>query len=85
MSFALASVLLKRKLRFERISGMGFIIQAVLNDELHALQNEISPNTNTTAFNCTETCPPEYPFRAIAEDNNEPYCSVEPSGLTLHL
>lgn len=49
------------------------------------LQNYNLPNSNLTAFNCTETCPPDFPSRTISEDNNGPYCSVQSSGLTLHL
>ncbi|XP_039287405.1 epidermal growth factor receptor [Nilaparvata lugens] len=36
---------------------------------------------NTTRFNCTATCPPEFPHKIFPEDNGEPYCSVEPQGL----
>ncbi|XP_012281955.1 epidermal growth factor receptor isoform X3 [Orussus abietinus] len=34
------------------------------------------PGDNGTAFNCTETCPPEYPHK-IFPAGNEPYCSLE--------
>lgn len=34
------------------------------------------PNDNSTSFNCTETCPPEYPHKIFPQDN-EPYCSLD--------
>ncbi|RLU25658.1 hypothetical protein DMN91_001815 [Ooceraea biroi] len=38
------------------------------------------PGDNSTSFNCTETCPPEYPHKIFPPDS-EPYCSVETVGL----
>lgn len=34
------------------------------------------PGDNTTSFNCTESCPPEYPYKIFPPDS-EPYCSAE--------
>ncbi|XP_008214045.1 epidermal growth factor receptor isoform X2 [Nasonia vitripennis] len=41
------------------------------------------PNDNTTSFNCTETCPPEYPHKVLPDDSSELYCSQEPVGFGL--
>ncbi|XP_021924577.1 epidermal growth factor receptor isoform X4 [Zootermopsis nevadensis] len=36
---------------------------------------------NSTAFNCTGTCPSEVPHKIFSQDgNDEPFCSVEPFG-----
>ncbi|XP_075230071.1 epidermal growth factor receptor isoform X2 [Lycorma delicatula] len=43
------------------------------------------PGDNTTSFNCTASCPPEIPHKVFPEGNGEPYCSVEPVGLTFRV
>ena len=35
---------------------------------------------NTTLFNCTKACPPDFPHKVFApnaEDDHDPYCSAE--------
>ncbi|XP_033224420.1 epidermal growth factor receptor-like isoform X2 [Belonocnema kinseyi] len=44
---------------------------------------EGDPVDNTTAFNCTEICPPDY-YKIFPEDNsfiNEPFCSLTPAAV----
>lgn len=41
-------------------------------------------NENGTKFNCTTTCPPENPHKIFPPDV-EPYCSVQPVGLTYQI
>lgn len=33
------------------------------------------PSANNTMFNCTPTCTPDFPYKIIAPDLSEPYCS----------
>ncbi|XP_046400809.1 epidermal growth factor receptor isoform X2 [Ischnura elegans] len=37
-----------------------------------------SPESNSTLFNCSGSCPPEAPHKVFPQDNIEPYCSREP-------
>lgn len=36
------------------------------------------PGDNSTAFNCTDSCPPEAPHKIFPQDNSDPYCSEKP-------
>lgn len=40
---------------------------------------EGDPNDNSTAFNCTATCPKNYPHKIFPQDQNSPYCSKKPN------
>lgn len=35
-----------------------------------------APNMNSTTFNCTATCPKEYPYKVYNEYTDQPYCSA---------
>ena len=39
------------------------------------------PADNTTAFNCTKTCPADFPHKIFPDDGGDPYCSMEPTHL----
>ncbi|XP_014215341.1 epidermal growth factor receptor isoform X2 [Copidosoma floridanum] len=41
------------------------------------------PSDNTTAFNCTDLCPPGYPYKLFSADNDL-YCSQEPDEQQRH-
>ncbi|XP_058792194.1 epidermal growth factor receptor isoform X2 [Phymastichus coffea] len=42
-----------------------------------------NPFDNTTAFNCTEACPPEYPHKVFTQEDSDLYCSENPVGFGL--
>ncbi|RXG67597.1 Epidermal growth factor receptor [Armadillidium vulgare] len=35
------------------------------------------PSVNNTNFNCTATCPPDYPYKLFREDFSDPYCAKD--------
>lgn len=37
---------------------------------------EGDPNNNSTSFNCTATCPKDFPYKVYSSDHIEPYCSA---------
>jgi len=39
------------------------------------------PADNQTAFNCTKTCPSDFPHKMFLDDVGDPYCSMEPPHL----
>uniref|UniRef100_W4VRP0 Receptor protein-tyrosine kinase n=1 Tax=Corethrella appendiculata TaxID=1370023 RepID=W4VRP0_9DIPT len=43
------------------------------------------PYDNTTSFNCTATCPPEFPHKIFQQDKLGPYCSATPINSSFRL